>query len=170
VALQGLGTHLAAQGRSLRQGRHGDQPFCPMVLRSWHGTGNYSLLPHEDVSQLGHAPQAELEFARAKPTLGNINICLANFDEPEHGAVRLWNFAPEAAERARLGIDSSGYPYPNSALKGRAWVQVPVFPGDVYVINGKYVHAVTGGPVGGQRVTLASMMTFIDDTQCIHWT
>lgn len=168
-ALQRLAAHLAPRGVTLRGAAFEGQPLSPMVMRAWQGSGDFSLLPHEDVSQLGHGPQQPIEFTRAQPTVGNINICLDNFASAEQGAVRLWDFSPDAAQRQRLGIDTSGYPYPLEVLARSASVQVPIFAGDIYVINGKYVHAVTGGSAGGRRVTLAAMLAFTDAQTCLHW-
>jgi hypothetical protein len=159
--------YLSPRGIQLRQGQLSGSPFCPLIIRSWDGHGEYQLRPHDDTAQLSYPPQKDFEFTKVAPTVGAVNICLEN--ATNSGSLRVWNSRPDRDERHRLDIQFSGYPYPQNVLDKFQYLEVPIFAGDLYVINGRYVHAVVGGAQFSPRTTMASMLGYIDAQTAIYW-
>ena len=142
--------------------------FCPYVLRSWESQGPYQLLPHDDWAQLSFPGQSMLEFSAVGPTVCSLNLCIANRGvHPFEGAVRIWNL--RGGPRESHTSPHSGYPYELSEVDAVAFVETPVQAGDVYAINGRYVHAVSGSSQGSVRVTMATTMACLGGDEIIYW-
>jgi hypothetical protein len=50
-----------------------------------------------------------------------------------------------------------------------ALLEIPIFTGDVYIINGKYTRAVVGGTEEILWTILANMFGHLDDDTIIYW-
>lgn len=131
------------------------------IARRWLGKGKFSLSPHDDFAQLTFPPQSELTFFAPQPTVCNLNLCIKN-DGVDSGGGKLviWDWRPDTDDRHRYGVQFSGFPYPEEALAGVEKVEIDINPGDLYAINGRFVHAVTDSPPHKQRVTIATMLAF----------
>ncbi|XRQ09025.1 hypothetical protein ACN3XK_73200 [Actinomadura welshii] len=165
----GLARVLADEGGTVRLAEHRGRKACRGLLRSWHGTGEYSLEPHEDLSQCTEPKQADFEIQRVVDHHSvALNICLENGDG---GGLAFWNIRPDLSSRRRLGLHYTGSPYPLETLDGIDKLRIKVGPGDVYVFNGAHVHAVEHGTDPSQRrTTLAGILGFIDDKTLVSWT
>lgn len=165
----GLAGHLARDGVTVRPARHGNLTACSWLIRSWHGTGEYALAPHEDRSQCGEPQQADFEIQGVLDhEVAALNICIENGDG---GRLVMWNIRPDRASRERLGVRYTGSPYPIESLHGIEHQYVEIKPGDAYVISGANVHAVEVclDPTV-RRTTLACLFGFIDESTVVSWT
>jgi hypothetical protein len=162
-----VGAALAARGISLRPAAHEGRPSSEFVMRSWSGSGAFSLAPHEDSAQLTSRLQRGFEIQRvAGAPLVAVNMCVEN---PSAGELHYWNIEPDDETRARLGLEETGYPYPVDSLEGIDKVVVPIRPGDVYCFNGKLVHAVAAPDGPGYRSTISYLMGACDPETVIYW-
>ena len=166
-----LGSTLAQVGRTLRAARWNNAEACRFLMRSWIGGGSFALLPHEDLGQCTDPRQRgfEIQEAAAENTIASVNMCLENTGG---GGLRMWNVIPDKESRAALGLTISGSPYPLEVLDGHESFDVAINPGDVYVFDGRYVHAVTSLDAGaeGRRATIAFLMANKDARETICWT
>jgi hypothetical protein len=162
----GLVHELEPQGISLRVAELDGQQACLALMRSWSADGMFSLSPHEDLAQCLDPRQAGFDAQRVPNyEVCSVNMCLAN---DGGGRLVLWNVRPDDASRKRLGIEFTGFPYPVPCLAGFDELHVDVRPGDVYVFNGAYVHAVEAAQ--GRRTNIAFFMGFYDAQTVITWT
>ncbi|WP_413802476.1 hypothetical protein [Streptomyces iranensis] len=165
----GLARELAPQGVTVRLAEHNGRQACRGVIRSWHASGQYTLEPHEDMSQCTDPRQAGFEIqgvVRHRPVA--LNICLEN---GPGGRLAIWNIQPDDASKRRLGAHLAGAPYPATALDGLQMQWVDVRPGDIYVFNGASVHAVEPNVDSqARRTTLSGIFGFIDDSTVVSWT
>ncbi|AEA66035.1 hypothetical protein [Burkholderia gladioli] len=146
------------------EGRHAAR----FVMRTWAGTGNYALLPHEDEAQC-HDPRQtgfEIQQAAANPIVA-VNICLDNAADAD---LHYWNLIPDEASRNGLGLTYTGSPYPQSMLNDLDMQEIKIGVGDIYCFNGKAIHAV-GRPrdTSGTRSTISFLMARRDERTVIHW-
>jgi hypothetical protein len=165
----GLADVLAGAGVTVRLAAHEGRQACRALLRSWHGQGEYSLKPHEDLAQCTEPKQRDFEIQRvAGHHVVGLNICLEN---GAGGRLAFWNIRPDPAAKRRLGLHYTGSPYPIETLAGIDMLWLEVNMGDVYVFNSAHVHAVErGADDSAQRTTLAGMLGFIDDKTLVSWT
>ena len=168
-----LSAELTRRSRRLRAARHDGLEACAFVMRSWSGTKSFALAPHEDAAQCTDPLQAgfEIQEAAAANALAAVNICLQNGDG---GTLRLWNIRPDTASRAALGLAITGSPYPLPAIASFPFIDVPIRAGDLYVFDGRFLHAVTSldgaGGATGQRATIAFLMAHLGGSETICWT
>lgn len=166
-------THLAAslekRGQNFRFATHNGVRLSRGVFRCWTGDGKYALKPHDDWAQTGFPGHEQLECMSIWPTVVSVNYCIANNCSPPAGSLRIWDFRPEPDDR--LGHESPyhGYPYCVADLSRYEAHDVEIRAGDVFFINGRYVHAV----VGGQTELRISHAHFIaltrNDSGVISW-
>jgi hypothetical protein len=166
----GLGDRVGGDGVTVRRARHGTGEACPWLLRSWHGDGAYALAPHEDRAQCGEPQQADFEIQGVLDHhVVALNICIEN--EDEGGRLVVWNIRPDRASQERLGLETTGSPYPPEVLEGIGSLALEVRPGDAYVIAGANVHAVESGlSPASRRTTLACLFGRVDDRTIASWT
>jgi hypothetical protein len=157
---------LLTRGRILRHARCGDCIVTSPLIRSWSREGDFSLVPHEDLAQCSDPKQVGFEIQRvANYVVCSANMCIAN----EHGGnLVFWNFVPTQPDRAQYGTLYTGGPYPIEELNKCQRLTLAVRPGDLYLFNGSFVHAVTAA--NGERVTVSSLLGFVDDTTAVMWT
>ena len=134
----------------------------------WTGTGRYALEPHDDVGQVEHAGDG-YDLAAAS----RYEVVALNFypSMPEQGGdLRIWDYKPSAEEKRELGLEKTGYPYPESVLADKDYWDLGVSAGDLLLINGGYVHGVTRQSDEGRRVLLHAFVGFINDREAVWWT
>ncbi|MFE2104814.1 hypothetical protein ACFXAF_02915 [Kitasatospora sp. NPDC059463] len=162
----GLAAELARQDAVLRIAEHGGAQACPALIRAWDKAGRFALEPHEDAAQCTDPRQAGFEIQRVLDhEVCAVNMCV---EHEEGGRLVLWNIRPDAASRRRLGIEHTGFSYPADTLAGFDELRLDVRPGDVYVFNGSFVHAVDTST--GNRTNLSFLMGFTDDRTVVTWT
>ncbi|WP_441247694.1 hypothetical protein [Kitasatospora sp. McL0602] len=161
-----LAEELARQDAVIRIAEHQGAQACPALIRAWDKAGRFALEPHEDAAQCTDPRQAGFEIqAVLDHEVCAVNMCV---EHEEGGRLVIWNIRPDAASRRRLGIEHTGFSYPADALDGFDELRIDVRPGDVYVFNGSYVHAVDAST--GNRTNLSFLMGFIDDRTVVSWT
>ncbi len=139
------------------------------TIRIWRGVGNFSLKPHDDFSQLRASEQRDFEVQAASGyALMNLNLCIAG--PRDGGAVRIWNCLPSDEDKRRLGLYETGYPYPESALEDYEYLDMRIDDGDIYIVNGAFVHAVTPFSGLSERIIMSIMMAKISDDEVVIWT
>lgn len=169
-----LSLGLKKRGRNFRAARWNDMEACHFVMRSWAGQGSFALNPHEDEAQCQLAIQNGLEIQDAvkEHPLAAVNICIENGNG---GLLRIWNVRPDNATRERLGLTATGSPYPPDLLNEFPYIDIKIRPGDLYLFDGRFVHAVTqlnGGPDKSSfgRITIAFLMAHLGTGETIQWT
>ncbi len=162
----GLAAELARHGAVLRIAEHEGAEACPALVRAWDKEGSFALEPHEDEAQCADPRQAGFEIQGVRDhEVCAVNMCVEN---EAGGRLVIWNIRPDGESRRRLGIEHTGFSYPADALAGFDELRIEVGPGDVYVFNGAYVHAVDAST--GNRTNLSFLMGFIDDRTVVSWT
>jgi hypothetical protein len=161
-----LGTELARHGAALRLAQMNGATACPALIRAWNKEGEFSLEPHEDEAQCRDPRQAGFEVQQV---LG-YEVCAVNMcvEHEEGGRLVLWNIRPDDESRRRLGIEHTGFSYPARLLDGIEELRVDIGPGDVYVFNGRHVHAVDS--TVGNRTAVSFLIGFTDDRTVVTWT
>lgn len=144
----------------------------PARALSWNASGDYLLEPHDDVGQL-HDPLQEgfeIQQTAERPLLA-VNIY--PHVPPGGGLLRLWNFRPTQADRRKLAIERTGYPYPQQILAGLEYFDIPVRTGTMAIIDGRFVHAVTAykktvtGPEN--RLLINTFYGQLDSGNFVYW-
>lgn len=157
-------------GMTLRPALHDGRLAERLRVAMWNSDGDYALLPHEDISQLSDPEQEGFEIQRTQ------NPVAVNFYPamPEQGGqLRVWDIAPDARTRQRLGISTSGFPYPLEALDRIPYVDIKAKAGDAVFLQGRFVHAVLGsnGSVSAPRITMNGFFGIsADGSTVIQWT
>ncbi|MCI0439636.1 MAG: hypothetical protein L0177_10965 [Chloroflexi bacterium] len=139
------------------------------MARSWEGTGEYILEPHEDLSQITSPVQDGFEIQGAA-TYSPVafNVYLSN--PSGSGATVLWNLHPSPAAIARLGLRHRGHPIPLDVLADLPSTRVAVGPGDVLAFNGAFIHAVEGLGARQRRSALAFFASHVSGHETVYWT
>jgi hypothetical protein len=154
---------------TFRLAQHDGREACQALLRSWRGSGQFALQPHDDLSQCREPKQADFEIQRVggfRPAA--LNICLEN---GAGGRLCYWNVQPDDVSKRRLDVYYTGWPYPPESLAGYEMTSVEINQGDVYVFNGAHVHAVEPNTdEEARRTTLAGLFGFVDDSTVVFWT
>lgn len=161
-----LASELAGLGATLRLAEMDGAQACPALIRAWNKEGAYSLEPHEDEAQCRDPRQAGFEVQRVP----DFEVCAVNMcvEHEEGGRLVLWNIRPDDDSRRRLGIEHTGFSYPAELLDGIEEFRVDVRPGDVYIFNGRHVHAVDA--TSGNRTAVSFLMGFADARTVVTWT
>jgi hypothetical protein len=161
-----LARELSGQGATLRLAEMDGARACPALIRAWNKEGQFALEPHEDEAQCRDPRQAGFEVQRALDyEVCAVNMCI---EHEQGGRLVLWNVRPDDDSRRGLGIEYTGFSYPAAALAGFDQLRVDIEPGDVYVFNGRHVHAVDA--TTGNRTAVSFLMGFVDDHTVVTWT
>ncbi|MEP0209657.1 MAG: hypothetical protein ABJ370_20215 [Paracoccaceae bacterium] len=168
-----LTDHLQKRSQHFRSAQWNGQDACQFVMRAWTDMGTFSLKPHDDEAQCNDSKQSgfEIQDAIAENPLCAVNICLRN---GPGGLLRMWNIRPDDLTRKRLGLETTGSPYPPEMLADIAHIDIKIAPGDLYAFDGRYVHAVTqledvAGQANASRATLAFLLAHKDRFETIQW-
>ncbi|CAN7144138.1 hypothetical protein LJR234_000090 [Mesorhizobium amorphae] len=164
-----LKRELHKQGVELRLARseHGQANVCRAL--SWSGSGTFSLDPHDDVAQVLRAGNDYEISAVAHNTVAALNFYPSM---PEEGGnLRLWSHKPTVADRKSQGVETTGYPYPAAYLEAVPSREIQLKAGDIALLDGGFVHGVTGQSGNGKRrVLLNSFFGFARPDLVLWWT
>jgi hypothetical protein len=167
--IEAFATALREQGNSFRLANYLGRPAGNCVARDWSDSGEFILLPHEDVAQLQTVGQRGFEIQRAAEfTVVGVNICVRS--DGDGSNLMIWNAMPDADERRSLGVEEVGYPYPAEYLRNFDTLSISINEGDVYLINGKCIHAVASKGVQRSRITLSFFMSHVNENLVVYWT
>ncbi|MER9690010.1 hypothetical protein [Mesorhizobium sp. M0139] len=164
-----LKRELHKQGIELRLARseHGQANVCRAL--SWSGSGTFSLDPHDDVAQVLCAGN-DYEL----PAVAHNTVAALNFypSMPEEGGnLRLWSHKPRVIDRKSQRVETTGYPYSAAYLEGVPCRDFQLRAGDIGLIDGGFVHGVTGQPGNGKRrLVLNSFFGFARPDLVLWWT
>ncbi|QKC92388.1 hypothetical protein EB230_31500 [Mesorhizobium sp. NZP2234] len=157
------------QGIELRLARseHGQANVCRAL--SWSGSGTYSLDPHDDVAQVLCAGNDYELSAVAENTVAALNFYPSM---PEEGGnLRLWSHKPTVADRKSQGVETTGYPYSAAYLEAVPSREIQLEAGDIALLDGGFVHGVTGQSGNGKRrVLLNCFFGFARPDLVLWWT
>lgn len=127
--------------------------------------GDFLLLPHEDFSQVNCDRNEQWEMRHARSIMA-INFYASS--SAGSGCLRVYDYIPDTTVRDELKLQGSGYPYPLELLQDKSYVELAVETGDLAVINGKYIHAVT--PSHSRRVVVNCFMSLTPEAEYVYWT
>ncbi|ESZ12175.1 2OG-Fe(II)-dependent halogenase WelO5 family protein [Mesorhizobium sp. L48C026A00] len=164
-----LKRELRKQGIELRLARseHGQANVCRAL--SWSGSGTFSLDPHDDVAQVLCAGNDYELSAVAHNTVAALNFYPSM---PEEGGnLRLWSHKPTVTDRKSQGVETTGYPYSAAYLEGVPCRDFQLRAGDIGLIDGGFVHGVTGQSGNRKRrLVLNSFFGFARPDLVLWWT
>ncbi|RWO86300.1 hypothetical protein [Mesorhizobium sp.] len=164
-----LKRELHKQGIELRLARseHGQANVCRAL--SWSGTGTFSLDPHDDVAQVLRAGDDYELSSVAHNTVAALNFYPSM---PEEGGnLKLWSHKPTVADRISQGVETTGYPYSAAYLEAVPCREFELKTGDIALIDGGFVHGVTGQSGNGKRrVLLNCFFGFARPDLVLWWT
>lgn len=164
-----LKRELHKQGIELRLARsaHGQANVCRAL--SWSGSGTFSLDPHDDVAQVLCAGNDYELSAVAHNTVAALNFYPSM---PEEGGnLRLWSHKPTVTDRKSQRVETTGYPYSAAYLEGVPCRDFQLRAGDIGLIDGGFVHGVTGQSGNGRpRLVLNSFFGFARPDLVLWWT
>ncbi|WP_323864382.1 2OG-Fe(II)-dependent halogenase WelO5 family protein [Xenorhabdus cabanillasii] len=136
----------------------------------WNNSGEFLLLPHDDLAQLSDPLQKDFEIQ-------SINQVMAvNFyaEVPRGGGqLKVWNIDPDPTSRSALGLSHSGFPYPEDILKEHESMIIDIAPGDLILLNGNLIHAVLTGNANQlqeKRLLITCFMGINKEDELIWWT
>ncbi|RWH92520.1 hypothetical protein [Mesorhizobium sp.] len=164
-----LKRELHNQGIELRLARseHGQANVCRAL--SWSGSGTFSLDPHDDVAQVLCAGNDYELSSVAHNTVAALNFYPSM---PEEGGnLRLWSHKPTVADRKSQDVETTGYPYSAAYLDAVPCREFQLKAGDIALIDGGFVHGVTGqSGHGKRRVLLNCFFGFARPDLVLWWT
>ncbi|MBC3214349.1 hypothetical protein KGP17_17250 [Serratia sp. JSRIV001] len=157
------------ESMNVRAAIHDGRPAGDAKAVYWNNTGDYLLLPHDDLAQLSDPSQHGFEIQ------GVEHVMAMNFyaDMPsEGGQLKVWNIAPDNDSRIKLGLEYSGFPYPVELLHEHAHLTIDLEAGDLVLLNGNLVHAVLGGSgiSARQRLLITCFMGQLPTGEVVWWT
>lgn len=161
-----LRSALAEEGTILRRAAWNGAPVVSPIIRAWMGTGQFSLVPHEDLAQCSDPRQEDFEIQKMRSRV----VCSANFciGNENGGELVMWDWSPSDEDRSLYDTKYTGGPYSLDCLGAYQKLVIPVRPGDLYIFNGGFVHAVAA--TGGERATVSSLLGYVDDKEVVMWT
>ncbi|RWI86426.1 MAG: hypothetical protein E5X80_25560 [Mesorhizobium sp.] len=169
AVFRALKRELHNQGIELRLARseHGQANVCRGL--SWSGTGTFSLDPHDDVAQVLRAGDDYELCSVAHNTVAALNLYPSM---PEEGGnLKLWSHKPTVADRISQGVETTGYPYSAAYLEAVPCREFELKTGDIALIDGGFVHGVTGQSGNGKRrVLLNCFFGFARPDLVLWWT
>lgn len=171
--LQAVEQAVAPLDHTVRAARWNGVEAARMRMSSWEGRGTYALEPHEDVGQLRDPRQHGFEAQQvADYTVVAVNVYPVV--PREGGVLRVWNLLPDDVVRERLGVAHSGYPYPSDMLRDCASLDVELGRGDLIVMNGGMVHAVSApvpdeGSTGPDRLSMNFFLGYMNRNTIVYW-
>lgn len=163
-----LKRELHDQGVELRLARSdgGQANICRAL--SWSGADAYALEPHDDVAQVLCAGN-DYEL----PTVANNIVAALNFYPSmaeQGGNLRLWSHKPTVTDRKSQGVETTGYPYSAAYLEDVPYREFQLRAGDIALIDGGFVHGVTGQSGNGKRrLVLNSFFGFARPDLVLWW-
>lgn len=163
--------HLASQGCSLRVAESNGRQAGKCKIRSWRNTGDFVIVPHDDVGLLKAPHLRDFEVGQLDRVVG-VLICLEN---GTGGDLHYWNISPNDETREAFGFKSEdanydSFGYPLEALGDFDKISLPIHAGDIYLFDVTNVHAVgqkTDDEVN--RTTISWSMGFCDPTTVLYW-
>lgn len=164
-----LKRELHNQGIELRLARseRGQANVCRAL--SWTSTGTFSLDPHDDVAQVLCAGNDYELSSVAHNTVAALNLYPSM---PEEGGnLRLWSHKPNVADRKSQDVETTGYPYSAAYLDAVPCREFQLKAGDIALIDGGFVHGVTGQSGDGKRrLVLNCFFGFARPDLVLWWT
>ncbi|RWH31403.1 MAG: hypothetical protein E5X88_28110 [Mesorhizobium sp.] len=163
-----LKRELHNQGIELRLARseRGQANVCRAL--SWSGSGTFSLDPHDDVAQVLRAGDDYELSAVAHNTVAALNLYPSMSENG--GNLRLWSHKPTVADRKSQGVETTGYPYSAAYLEAFPCREFQLKAGDIALIDGGFVHGVTGQSDGKRRLVLNCFFGFARPDLVLWWT
>ncbi|WP_050385974.1 hypothetical protein [Bradyrhizobium pachyrhizi] len=135
----------------------------------WSGAGLFALEPHDDVAQVSNAGDDSEISAVAKNTVVALNFYLR---VPEEGGnLRIWSHKPTVVDRKSQGVETTGYPYSLGYLEAIPNHDFQLRAGDIALIDGGFIHAVTAQSTNGRRrLLLNNFLGFARPDLVLWWT
>ncbi len=124
----------------------------------------FLLQPHEDISQVDCDRNAGWEIRNIR-TVVALNF-YASVKTGE-GRLRVYDYVPDRDVSEALGLVGTGYPYPLELLWDKSYVELVVEAGDLAVIRGNNVHAVTSTSMS--RIVINGFLTKLEN-ELVFWT
>ncbi|TIS05097.1 MAG: hypothetical protein E5X10_28205, partial [Mesorhizobium sp.] len=87
------------------------------------------------------------------------------------GNLKLWSHKPTVADRISQGVETTGYPYSAAYLEAVPCREFELKTGDIALIDGGFVHGVTGQSGDGKRrLVLNCFFGFARPDLVLWWT
>lgn len=157
-------------GQALRPAMSGDWQAAELKAVAWIGKdGGLALSAHDDSAQLNSREQAGFEPQQVQhPVAVNIYAAMPK----SGGELRVWNLQPSDACKRELGLEETGFPYPAPLLAALPFIDIASRPGDLVLLNGRFLHAVRGwdGAVGERIVYNGFIGLSRDGATVLRWT
>lgn len=133
---------------------------------SWTGKGALALGIHDDISQLSQPEQSGFEIQDVRVPVA---INMYPVADPNCGCLRVFNLRVAPQVKLALGIEHTGYPFPEEMLESVPFFDLRVDAGDLVLLDGRYLHGVTAG--SGERLLLNCFAGLLrDGSTVVTWT
>jgi hypothetical protein len=153
-------------GVTVRQAMHDGEPFNDARVIRWTDTGTLALKFHDDHGQLCDPRQSTFETsAVVHPVAFNVYVSVPE----EGGELEVVNICPDRETKEKLGIEHSGYAYPDELLAGFERIVIKPQEGDLLVLAGEFIHGVRGIKGAGVRLLLNHFGGFINEQTFVTW-
>ncbi|WP_233420534.1 2OG-Fe(II)-dependent halogenase WelO5 family protein [Xenorhabdus nematophila] len=155
---------------SIRPAMHQGMPTGNTKVVYWNNSGEFLLLPHDDLAQLSDPQQSDFEIQSIE------RVMAVNFyaEVPQGGGqLKVWNIEPDVTSRSALGLTHSGFPYPADLLEEHENIVIDITPGDLVLLNGNLIHAVLTGNANQlqkKRLLVTCFMGRHKEGDLIWWT
>jgi hypothetical protein len=153
-------------GVTVRPASYNGERFNDARVIRWTDSGALALKFHDDAGQLCDPRQSVLETSKvAHPVAFNVYVSV-----PEAGGeLEIVNLCPDLQTKERLGIEHSGYAYPESLLADYERISIKPQVGDLLILAGEFIHGVRGIRGSGVRLLLNHFGGFIDEKTFVTW-